>query len=192
MKLIVGLGNPGKKYEQTRHNIGFLATAQFQKDNLLKTFRSAPRFNALMSEGFVGRKKIILLQPQTYMNNSGWSVAAAAKYFKIKPDDVWVVHDELDIDFGRIKISRASGPAGHNGIRSIIQHLGTNSFLRFRIGIKNAQADKMASENFVLKNFTASEKKEISAIISKCNAAIIKALNEGIEAAMEVTNRKEA
>lgn len=134
IKLIVGLGNPGQQYEKTRHNAGFLFL-----DSLVLERSSAwsnkPDFQGLLAECNIAGEKALLLKPQTFMNRSGQSVGKVARYYKIAPEEMLVVHDELDFDVGIVKLKKDGGHAGHNGLRDIIAHLGTKDFYRLRIGI---------------------------------------------------------
>lgn len=153
MKLVVGLGNPGLKYERTRHNIGFMAVDEIVRRHNLS--RPREKFNGELYEGDVGGERVLLLKPQTFMNNSGESVAPAARFYKIPPADVIVMHDELDLAPGKLRVKRGGGAAGHNGLRSIDAHLGAD-YWRLRLGIGHpGSKDKVLS--FVLQNFLADE-----------------------------------
>jgi PTH1 family peptidyl-tRNA hydrolase len=132
VKLIVGLGNPGPKYAATRHNIGFMAVDEIVRRHGLKGPRD--KFNAEVFEGEIAGEKVLALKPMTFMNNSGESVAPAARFFKIEPQDVIVLHDELDLAPGKLRTKRGGGAAGHNGLRSIDAHLGSD-YWRVRLGI---------------------------------------------------------
>lgn len=161
MKLIVGLGNPGKKYEKTRHNIGFRVL-----DKMANGFKFEKKFNAEISVGNedLRSKKIIFAKPQTFMNNSGEAVLAISKFYKIDPIDIIVIHDELDLKFGKIKESFGSRSAGHNGVQSIIDRLDTKDFTRIRFGI-GPTPEKIPSEKFVLQKFSKDEEKELKNLI---------------------------
>jgi PTH1 family peptidyl-tRNA hydrolase len=133
MLLLVGLGNPGARYARQRHNIGYMAV-----DAVARRYDFAPwrtRFSSLVSEGQLGTTKVLLLKPQTYMNLSGQAVAAAARFYKLPLHDVVVCHDELDLAAGKVRIKTGGGVAGHNGLRSVAEHLGTREFRRVRFGI---------------------------------------------------------
>lgn len=151
MRLIIGLGNPGKEYKETRHNVGFMILDQLQKDLKLEGFSYNKKFDADISKN----KKVVLLKPQTFMNNSGFSVTNFINFYKIEAKDVVVVHDDVDFDLGKIKIGYNEGPAGHNGIKSIIKELGSKEFWRFRIGV-NSKYNR-DTKDFVLKNFAKTE-----------------------------------
>jgi len=135
MKLIIGLGNPGKEYEKTRHNAGFLAVDKIIENFQFSIFNFQLKFNAEISQGIINNEKVISVKPQTFMNGSGQAVKAIADYYKIKPEDIIVIHDDLDIPLGKYKISKGKSSAGHKGVQSIIDLLGTKNFTRIRIGI---------------------------------------------------------
>ena len=148
IKLIVGLGNPGQQYEKTRHNAGFLFLDALARD-LGFAWTNQPRFQGLFAEGSVANGKIMLLKPDTFMNRSGQSVGKIARYYKLLPEEILVVHDELDFNPGVVKLKQDGGHAGHNGLRDIISHLGSKAFYRLRIGIGRPPAGK-AVVDFVL------------------------------------------
>ncbi|MFN3701354.1 MAG: aminoacyl-tRNA hydrolase [Alphaproteobacteria bacterium] len=133
MILLVGLGNPGAQYAKNRHNVGFMAIDRIAQEYNFPPFRK--KFQGLVSEGRIDGVKIALLKPETYMNNSGQSVAAAAKFYKIEPENIFTFHDELDLEPGKTRIRKGGGNAGHNGLKSMQAHLGTPDFWRIRIGI---------------------------------------------------------
>jgi PTH1 family peptidyl-tRNA hydrolase len=163
MKLIVGLGNPGKKYAKTRHNIGFRVVDEMEKS---LDFSST-------SLGINARdKNLIFLKPDTFMNNSGRAIKQALKYSSLKTQDLIVIHDDIDLLFGDVRVSKDSSSAGHKGVQSIINELGTQNFTQVRIGISpKSEARNPKSEidtaDFVLKNFTKTEEKQIPEIIKK-------------------------
>lgn len=153
MLLFVGLGNPGSQYEKHRHNVGFMALDRIVERH---NFSAGPkRWQAETAEGRLGGEKIIAIKPQTYMNNSGQSVGEAMRFFKLTPADVVVFYDELDLAFGKIKVKVGGGAAGHNGIRSMTQHIGPN-FTRVRIGIGHP-GDKARVHGHVLGDFAKAE-----------------------------------
>lgn len=157
MWLFVGLGNPGAKYEKNRHNIGFMAMdAIAESTPSFSVFKS--KFQGTLSEGRLGNKKVILLKPETYMNNSGQSVVKAAQFYKIQPENIIVFHDELDINAGDIRIKKGGGNAGHNGLKSIQAHLNTPDFWRVRMGIGRPPHKDASVSNFVLDDFSKAEK----------------------------------
>jgi PTH1 family peptidyl-tRNA hydrolase len=208
MKIIVGLGNPGKKFEKTRHNLGFLIIENLKlKIENFSDWRYEKKFKAEISRGKIGNKKIILAKPQTFMNNSGKSVKLLVLNSFQKPRQIkamaviqrrfrnlWVIHDDIDLTLGKIRISIGRGSAGHKGVQSIIDELGTKDFVRFRIGINRfAQNQKSKIKNqkldeFVLKKFNKGEEKILKGVIKKTCQAIEVAIKEGIEKAMSRFN----
>jgi len=189
MYLIVGLGNPGKQYQKTRHNIGFEVISDFQcRLSDSAGWKLNKKFQAEISEIKNGSEKILLLKPQTFMNNSGQAVKAVTKFYKIKPENILIIHDDKDITFGEIKIQIGRGDAGHNGIKSIIQHLGTKDFIRLRIGLKPNRACKKEIADFVLGKFTPNEQKLLPKVIQKASEAIKMIIKEGVERAMNKFN----
>ncbi|MCB1721044.1 MAG: aminoacyl-tRNA hydrolase [Rhodospirillales bacterium] len=154
MWLLVGLGNPGDKYKNNRHNIGFMAIDAMADEYRFPAFRS--KFQGELSEGLIDGKKAVLLKPQTYMNESGQSVGKAAKFYKIPPERVIVFHDELDLEPGKCRVKVGGGVAGHNGLKSIKAHLGTADFMRVRLGIGHP-GDKSRVSGYVLSDFAKAE-----------------------------------
>jgi len=191
MKLIVGLGNPGRGYAQNRHNIGFTSLSYFARMNHI-------RFDKKQSQARIGSGKIagvsfILAKPQTYMNQSGRSVSLLVKRFNIDLDDLLVIHDDLDLPLGKIRIRKGSSSGGHKGVDSIIAYLGSQDFVRLKFGIGRPAPDKNSKEiseddiiAYVLSDFTAEEKRIISKAIPQVSQAILCLFTEGISAA---TNR---
>ncbi len=161
MRLIVGLGNPGKKYEKNRHNIGFMLLDALADTAGFSPWRS--KFQGQISEGKVGSQKILLLKPQTFMNLSGDSVQPAMKFFKSTSQNVLVIHDELDLPPGKLKLKKGGGHAGHNGLRSITQHIGAD-FWRLRVGIGHP-GDKRLVSNYVLSDFAKADQAWINDLI---------------------------
>lgn len=154
MWLLVGLGNPGDKYEYNRHNIGFLAVDAIADTYGFPAYKK--KYQGLMAEGSIDGEKVILLKPQTYMNNSGQSVGEAAKFYKIPLDHIAVFHDELDLAAGKIRTKKGGGNAGHNGLRSMDSHLNSNDYWRIRLGIGHP-GDKAMVHNHVLSDFSKSD-----------------------------------
>lgn len=175
MLLLVGLGNPGPKYENNRHNIGFMAVDELvRRHSLFSPWKS--RFQGLVSEGRLGSEKILILKPHTYMNNSGQAVNEAIRFYKIDPQDVIVIYDELDIQVGKLKVKTGGGHGGHNGLRSMDAHIGKD-YTRIRLGIGHP-GDKSKVSNHVLGDFGKEDKKTIEKQIE----AVIEALPELIDA----------
>ena len=154
MKLIVGLGNPGKEYNQTRHNVGFMII-----DSYINSDEWQNKFDGQIKLLKVNDEKVLFLKPLTYMNNSGLSVIQAVKYYDIKPEDILVIQDDLDILFGHYKLKKNSSSGGHNGIKSIISHLGTQNFKRLKIGISNNK--NLDTKEYVLGKFSKEELKTL-------------------------------
>ena len=185
MRLIIGLGNPGKRYERTRHNIGWqvldlLAGNEKWKDN------KKARAQYLKME--LGGQMVELLKPLTYMNESGFSAAYAAKNNNLNPDDIFIVYDDIDLPVGTIRIGKFDSAGGHKGVQSIIDNLKSADFIRFRIGIKNDKTEKQPAEKFVLKKFGRSEKKDINDSVQRTVEAIKMALEAPLETVMNEFN----
>ena len=157
MKLIVGLGNIGKEYENTRHNMGFMLVDRYlQYKNITDKFKE--KFNAMYIETTINNEKVIFIKPTTYMNNSGMAVRAFLDFYKLDVQDILVISDDLDLDLGKFRLRRNGSSGGHNGLKSIISHLGTDNFKRLRIGISNDKDDVI---NYVLSKFSKKELNEI-------------------------------
>lgn len=174
MKLIVGLGNPGKKYEKTRHNCGFLTVQYFASANRFPEFAFAKKFNSLISQ----KDEIILVLPQTFMNESGRAVKKIKDFYKISPENILIIHDDIDLKLGAFKICQKRGAAGHKGVQSIIDALKTKNFIRCRIGIaclpashgrqiSKLSSKKIKAEDFVLKKFSKKELAILEEVIKK-------------------------
>jgi PTH1 family peptidyl-tRNA hydrolase len=169
--MIVGLGNPGKEYDKTRHNIGFTVLDSLAERLDFPRWIEKKDLKSLLSSQVIGETRVILIKPTTFMNLSGEAVQAAQHFYKVPDAQILVVHDELDIPFGQIRSRLGGSDAGHNGIKSLIQHLGDN-FGRIRIGIQNDIAKKADSTDFVLSKFTADEQKQILALLKETNAIL--------------------
>ncbi len=188
MILIVGLGNPGPEFKNTRHNVGFRVLDEFVKGKNFSDFRFEKKFNAEVSEGQFSGQKIILAKPQSFMNLSGDVVKDFFIYFKLLVENLFIVHDEIDIPFSGIKISKESGAAGHKGVGSIIEKLKTKDFVRFRIGIQPKKGKPKNVEKFVLQKFNKEEDKILREAIEKAVNAIEMILEEGLEKTMTAFN----
>lgn len=186
MKLIVGLGNPGKKYELTRHNIGFLLVDQLADKFAKGDFKTKGK--VLMAEADIEGEKVLLVKPQTYMNLSGHGIVPLTQFYKLDPAHVLVIYDDLDLEVGKLRLRPKGGSGGHNGIKSIIQLLGTEEFPRLKIGIGRPPAD-WETANYVLSQFTDEEWPLINEIIHKGVAAVQSFLAEGINQAMNKYNK---
>ena len=193
MKLIVGLGNPGREYTHNRHNIGFMCVNHLAKVHGIQLDKKQGQ--ARTGSGNIAGNKMVLARPQTYMNLSGESVSRLASKFKIAPEDLLVIHDDLDLPLGKIRLRRGGGSGGHKGINSIISCLGSQDFYRIRVGIGrpdtvNGSAEDGETEiiDYVLSDFTIDEKKIITKVITEVTEAILCLLNEGLNAAMNKYN----
>src|SRR5689334_22201575 len=160
--LVVGLGNPGPNYAKTRHNLGFMV-ADILADRMHETFKVHKKSGDEVATGRLGGRPLVLAKPRVYMNESGRQVGPLAKFYSVAPADVVIVHDELDIDFGRIRLKFGGGAGGHNGLRSVASALGTTDFHRVRIGIGRPPGQKSGAA-FVLENFNAAERAEVPTI----------------------------
>ena len=200
MKLVVGLGNPGEKYESTRHNLGFLVI-----DHVLKhlgsstiAWDSSAKLKSETALFTFGEEKVLLAKPQTYMNNSGMAVQLIMDFYKVDPQDLWIVYDELDLPLGSIKIRFGGAAAGHHGVESVMNTIGTDAFWRFRMGIGESH-DKTHpvgrqnfrdAKEFVLDKFHSDEAGKVRELIKHGAGAIQMALEKGMEAAMNRFNTK--
>lgn len=185
-RLIVGLGNPGRSYVGNRHNVGFMLLDKIAAKHHAKFNKVLNKGIAAIGEGDLNR--VVLLKPQTFMNDSGVCVAPTAKFYKCSPADVLIVYDELDLPFGQLRLRAAGGAAGHNGMRSIITHLGTQAFPRLRIGVGRPPG-KMAGADYLLQNFAKSEQATLDSSIFEATIVGLSVwLTHGIEAAMNKIN----
>lgn len=178
--LIVGLGNPGPRYEGNRHNIGFLVADELA-DRAGGRFK-AHKSGSMVVEGRLAGTRSVLVKPRSLMNLSGSPVAGAAKFFKIAPESVIVIHDELDLPFGTVRLKRGGGENGHNGLRSISKSLGTRDYLRVRFGVDRPPG-RMDPADYVLKDFNTVERKELAWFIDHCADAVEALAADGLEAA---------
>ena len=191
MKLIVGLGNPGYLYARHRHNIGFMCVSHLAKEFRITFDRK--QASARTGAGAIARNNVILARPQTYMNASGESVSALMKKLNIFPADLIVIHDDLDLPVGKIRLRLGGGSGGHKGIESIIQRLGTRDFNRVRVGIGRPEADSDEAKegaviSYVLSDFPPEEKEIIDKAIPQACEAVVALLAEGITNAMNKFN----
>jgi peptidyl-tRNA hydrolase, PTH1 family len=183
--LIVGLGNPGREYRENRHNAGFMAIDTLA--NSMGVGLTRLQSKALVGQGELNGKRVILAKPQTYMNLSGQAVASLVKFYRIPLEQLLVVHDELDIPFGHLRIRGEGGTSGSRGMSSVIECLGTQDFPRLRIGIGRPAGSRDAAD-YVLENFARSEQQILSEVLSRAEAAIRLFIEEGIQAAMNRYN----
>lgn len=183
--LIVGLGNPGEKYDRTRHNLGFLSA-----DAVVSEYGGgwSKGFKGEYAEVFINGTKHYVLKPQTYMNLSGESVQPMCAYYRIQPEDVVVIHDDMDIEFGRMKIKKGGSSGGHNGIKSITLHLGTENYIRIKMGI--GKDVKKESIGHVLGKFSQEETEKLDEFINFSVKAVVSIASDGLLKAMNAYNNK--
>ena len=175
MKLIVGLGNPGIKYKKTRHNLGFLV-ADFLAGN--DKWKESKKANCFYLKKQINSEEVELIKPLTFMNNSGIVVKSIMDYYKISAENIIVIHDDIDLPLGEIKIQQDRSSAGHKGVQSIINCLGTKDFIRIRLGIKPVDLDTFDTEKFVLQKFTKQEEKIIQETIKKAAGLIEQSISQ--------------
>ena len=187
MKLIVGLGNPGDEYKLTRHNMGFLVLEEFARATGMK-FKINKRFNALVSEGVMGKEDVLLAMPRTFMNLSGNSTRLMLNWFKAESEDMLVVMDDIALPFGAIRIKPEGSSGGHNGLNSIIDSVGTQEFPRMRLGILGRKNVRDLS-NYVLDRFTKVEQKGLPGILKTASEACDCWVKEGVAATMNRYNK---
>ncbi|MFZ5472295.1 MAG: aminoacyl-tRNA hydrolase, partial [Myxococcota bacterium] len=191
MKLICGLGNPGREYERHRHNVGFMVV-----DLLVQRAKAAlnqEKFDGRVGQGDLAGERVIFLEPQTFMNLAGRSLAAAARFYKVPPSEVLVVHDELDLPFGRLQLKSGGGPGGHNGIKSILQCWGTDAFARLRVGIGKPEGPDAKERviGHVLGGFTKTEQEVLPALLGRAADGAELWVRGGLAAAMNRVNRRQ-
>ncbi|ADQ15411.1 aminoacyl-tRNA hydrolase [Halanaerobium hydrogeniformans] len=184
MKVIAGLGNPGEKYARTRHNIGFMITAELAKKY---SVNSSYKFDGLYGDYFFAGEKIIIFQPMKYMNRSGQPIAKLLRYYDIELEDLLVIHDDLDLDLGKIRFKRNGSSGGHNGIKSIINRLDSKDFKRLKVGVGRPPGNIPVSD-YVLTTFQGEEKKIASEVIDRSVSAVELMLKEDIVRAMNMYN----
>jgi peptidyl-tRNA hydrolase, PTH1 family len=182
--LVVGLGNPGREHERDRHNVGWMVA-----DELARRMdgRWRAKFSGQLAEVRLDALRLALLKPETFMNDSGRSVAAATRFFKVEPESLLVVHDDVDLEPGRLQARAGGGLAGHNGLRSLAQALGTQEFLRLRIGVgRPGRGDPRSVADYVLSPFELEE--DVGALVSRAADAVETVAREGVEAAQQRFN----
>lgn len=197
MFYIVGLGNPGEKYERTRHNVGRNAVETVAQSGSFSEWTKSKNANAFYAHGAIGEERVELILPETFMNKSGETVSYVVQKHGAAPSDFIVVHDEIDLPFGEIKIGKGRGSGGNNGVQSIIDKLGSKDFVRVRVGIapKSFWTGKIKRpqgggplERYVLKPFTPKEQEKLEDIKNRVNAALEMVVNDGVEKAMNEYN----
>lgn len=204
MKILIGIGNPGERYEHTRHNLGFMLIDHFFRDFEPvddTVWKEEKKFKSLVAEIIWQRKthqgnqasmeKVLLVKPMTYVNNSGMALQLVADFYKVEPEDIWVFHDDLDISLGMLKIRFGGASAGHHGVDSIIEALSTDKFWRFRLGIgENPSYTVKHAEDFVLGTFTGPQSRKVKELLKRGGKAIELALEKNLHAAMNRFNTK--
>jgi len=167
MKLIVGLGNPGAEYTKTRHNVGFMVL-----DALGSDWKAEKKLKSEICEIKIADHKALLIKPQTFMNNSGEAVQAIAAFYKVDPSEIVVIYDDVDLEFGKLRVRHGGGSGGHNGIKSLMQHAG-DEFIRFRVGIRNETVkNPIPTDKFVLAPFTPTEQQHMPDIVAKITSEL--------------------
>jgi PTH1 family peptidyl-tRNA hydrolase len=187
LRLVAGLGNPGKSYAQTRHNAGFMVA-----DKIAETFGisfSKKRFDPLYGRGCIEGTEVILAKPMAFMNRSGPPLKQLADFFKIPGEDMLVIHDDIDLAFGRLKIKEKGGHGGHNGLRSLIDAFGGGDFVRLRVGVGRSEAGNNVTAH-VLGSFTEEESKSLNRILIAARDAVVTILDRGAQAGMNFFNSK--
>lgn len=187
VRLVAGLGNPGNPYRKTRHNAGFMVIDDLA-DHFSIDLRQS-KFNAEVGRGLIGEEKVILVKPQAYMNRSGPPVRQVADFYKIPVQDILVIHDDIDIIFGNVKIKEKGGDGGHRGLKSLKDTLGSDTFIRLRIGVGRPIA-QMRVIDHVLGKFNSEERKTLSLIIERARDAVVVILSKGVRETMNLFNSK--
>lgn len=182
--MVVGLGNPGPEYAGNRHNVGYLVVEELAGG---ATFRSHRRARAHTWEGRVDGHRVVLVKPTTYMNDSGQAVAPLCAFYKVTPERVVAVHDELDLPFGSLRLKLGGGDNGHNGLKSLRRSLGTGDFYRARVGIGRPPG-RMDPASFVLRDFAAAERPELPEIVTRCADAVAALMTVGLDRAQSQFN----
>lgn len=188
VKLIAGLGNPGPKYAESRHNIGFMVVDALARSWQTRVDRYDRDYEALVGEGVCGGQRVLLVKPTTYMNLSGRSVAAVMRFYKLTAADVLVVLDDMDLEPGRLRLRARGSAGGHNGLTDVIRHLSTEDVARLRIGIGRVHGN--ATVDYVLSRFRPDERLALEEALSQATAACTTWVTRGIEAAMNEFNRR--
>ena len=189
MKLVAGLGNPGKEYASTKHNLGFLAVDEIARRAGIDLTKK--KFRGSYGEGFLSGEKLILLKPETYMNRSGEAVSEAAVFYNISPPDIIVIHDEMDLPSGTVRVKAGGGSAGHNGIRSIVERIGSPDFIRIRMGI-GKPGEKSKGASHVLSKFGSGESDAVKMSVETAADAVFELIENGLERTMNKFNVRSA
>ena len=184
MYLIAGLGNIGRKYENNRHNTGFMAVDYIAQKHGIAISRT--KFNADYGKGRIEGEDVILIKPRTYMNASGEAVRPFADFFRIPDENIIIIYDDIELPLGKLRIRKSGGAGTHNGMKSVIEHLGTTSFPRFRLGVGSPEHGDVI--NYVLGDFSAEERKEMDSLIERTEKAVSKMMEKDIDMAMNMYN----
>lgn len=192
-KLIVGLGNPGDKYRNNRHNAGFMVVDYLADQFGSSGFNESGQTDALNTDAVVAGEKVKLVKPQTFMNKSGQAVKGLVNYFDIKPSGVLIIHDDIALNTGELRVSFASSSGGHNGVQSVIDCLGTQDFTRLRIGIKsvnenNQEATDISTRSYVLGTFTDRQKEDVKGVLPQIETGVRHWVKKGHKSAMNAVN----
>lgn len=185
--MIVGLGNPGLRFRRTRHNIGFQVVDRLAEASHIAI--STERFQSLCGTGSIGPQRVLLLEPAAFMNRSGEAVRQALDFYKLGPDDLVIVHDDLDLPLGKLRFKRRGGDGGHQGVRSIMDCIGSGAFIRLKVGI-GRPPEAIDPADYVLSRFDKSEKEEIEGMVARAAESLQVLLLEGIDAAMNRYQKK--
>lgn len=188
MKLIIGLGNPGNQYAKTRHNIGFIIIGHLAEELGIKVDKV--KFKSIIGEGFIGTEKVVLAKPQTFMNLSGEAVLDMVQWYKVEPEDILVIYDDMDLPAGRLRLRTQGSAGGHNGMKSIIYLIQSDKFPRLRVGIGRPENRNIETVNFVLGRFGDEEGEVMTQAVKKASEAIVRAIENGVEKTMNEVNRE--
>lgn len=188
MKIIAGLGNPGREYEKTKHNVGFMTVDLLAERLGISVTRL--KFKALIGDGRIGTEKVIIVKPQTYMNLSGDSIREIMNFYKLDPEDLIVIYDDIDIPVGTLRIRQKGSAGTHNGMRSVVSQLGSEAFPRVRVGIGSENRGDLV--NYVISGFKGSDKDNVRQAIEKAADAVECMVREGVSMAMNKYNTKKA
>lgn len=173
MKIIIGLGNKGKEYTKTRHNIGFMMMDFLAEKYEMAPWKEEKKFFSQITFGQINNEKVILVKPQTFMNLSGKAIGALVRFYKVSSADIWVFYDDVDLNFGQIRYREKGSSGGHNGMKSLFEALGTSDFPRIKIGIANEKKSFMETSDFVLGRFTPEELEKIPDILQESEKKLI-------------------
>lgn len=191
MKLIAGLGNPGKEYEQTRHNVGFLCLDALRNELGFPEFQLQKKFSSLTSEGEFNNEKILLIKPRTFMNLSGKAIQSLVNFYHVEANDLWVIYDDVDLPLGDIRIRPGGSAGSHNGMKSIVSSLSFNNFPRIRIGIESrgeSAPQLQDTSSFVLNKFAKEETPLVKKAVKQAFRALLFALKHGVKSSMNKFN----